>query len=106
MNTRITNWPASFSVFNGKRGRSGNIFTKETRNHGSVEKGAQTYTLHQILLGQSYGDGMVRACRTKRREMHKKIFRQPEGRPGRYHNATNTTGFEDENGLIWLISEC
>jgi hypothetical protein len=35
-----------------------------------------------------------------------KIFRQTEGRPGRYHhNGTNATGFEEENGLIWFISE-
>jgi hypothetical protein len=60
MNTRITNWPASFSVFNRKRGREGIICTKEIRSHGSVEKGAQSFTLHQILLGQSQEDGMGR----------------------------------------------
>ena len=49
-----------------KRGREGDtgICTKETRSHGSVEKGAQSYTLRQILLGQSQEEGMGRACRT------------------------------------------
>ena len=68
MNTRITNWLTSLSVFNGKRDREGNIGAKETRSHGSVEKGAQSYTLHQMLAGQSHEDGMGRACKTTRDE--------------------------------------
>jgi len=69
MNTRITNWPASFSdsLYNmEKGGREGNtgICTNETRSHGSVEKGAQSYILRQILLEQSQEEGMGTACTT------------------------------------------